>query len=158
MGTVKIALRTETVNKDGESPIRLTYSLKGNRQHYSTGLKARKENWDEVNQEAGYINKPTAKKLLPEVEFNLLPSSNDIQVINSKLSKLRQDIQDIEKLFELSGKSYSKEMVIEELKGKQMETTKVEGSPQELYSYIDQYIEKHKVIRKKGSLSVYKSI
>lgn len=158
MGTTRIVLRTETKDKDGLSQIRLVYQISGKRQYFKTSLKAREENWDQKKQQAIYIDKKTAKKLLPGVDFDTLPSSKEIEEINQEINLLRKEVADIEKRFMLNKIPYSTQMVIDAMEEKRMPVTKKEATSKELYFFIGKYINDHSSTRKRGSLSVYKSL
>ena len=64
MGTIRFVLRTDKADKEGLSPIQLIYQLSGQRKYFKTGDKLRSENWDPENQQAIYLDKKAAKKLL----------------------------------------------------------------------------------------------
>jgi hypothetical protein len=113
MGTIRFVLRTDKPDKDGCSPIQLIYQLSGIRKYYKTGEKLRSENWNPENQQAIYLDKRTAKNLLPKVVYNLLPSSKEIEEINGNLLSIKKEVSDIESRFKLNKVIYSAEMVIE---------------------------------------------
>ncbi|MBL0201312.1 MAG: site-specific integrase [Chitinophagaceae bacterium] len=158
MGTVRFVLRTDKPNKEGISPIDLIYQIKRKRKYFRTSEKLFSENWDAKQQQAVYVDKRTAKKLLPMVVYNVLPSSKEVDEINTRLSSIRKEITDIETRYQLNKEVYTTEMVIMSLKSNRSPLTKREAPTNELYNFIDTYINDHKATREPGSLSVYKSL
>lgn len=158
MGTVRFEIRKEKIDKDGKSPIRLIYQLHGQRKYYNTGIKLLTINWDASNQLAVYVDKRTAKKLFPSIQYDLFLTDEEKNEINTKLSGLTFQVKQIEKRFELDKITYTCEMVVEHLKVSKDKLTKRDESSTLLYAYIDKYIEDHKGIRQPGSLTVYSSL
>lgn len=158
MGTVRFVLRIDKPNKEGISPIDLIYQIKRKRKYFRTSEKLFSENWDAKQQQAVYVDKRTAKKLLPMVAYNVLPSSKEVDEINTRLSSIRKEITDIETRYQLNKEVYTTEMVIMSLKSNRSPLTKREAPTNELYNFIDTYINDHKATREPGSLSVYKSL
>jgi integrase len=158
MSTTRFELRKETKDKEGLCPIRLVYSVSGNRQYFPTKLKVREESWNATEQRVKYLNRTSAKKLLPHVDFNTLPSEKEVEEANGKLSKLKKDILDIEKRFELDKVGYTSETVINQLKNSNTPLEKKLGDSKEVYEFIDRYIEEYKESREPGSMTVYKSL
>lgn len=158
MGTIRFVLRTDKADKEGLSPIQLIYQLSGERKYFKTGDKLRSENWDPENQQAIYLDKKAAKKLLPGVTFNLLPSAKEIEEINSIVISFKKEVSDIEKRFQLNGVVYSPEMVISSLKEARNPTTKKKEATNLVFDFIDKYIQDNKASRERGSLCVYKSL
>ncbi len=158
MGTVRFVLRTDKPNKEGLSPIELIYQIKRKRKYFRTSEKLYLENWNGKEQKANYLDKRAAKKLLPLVLYNTLPSSKEADDINARLSAIRKEITDIETRYQLNKEVYTTEMVIRALKDNRSPVTKSEAPTNELFNFIDTYIEDHKATREAGSLSVYKSL
>lgn len=159
MGTTRIELREETKNKKGLCLLRLVYSIKGKRIYYTINEQLRVENWDKKNQQAVFVNKKQAKKIMPDVDFDILPSESKITEINSKFLNLKKTIGSIEKNFEFEGKPYSKEDVINKLKERQNpDVIEAEKPNQDLYEFIDRYIITRSNTRKEGSLQVYRTL
>ncbi|MBO9683586.1 MAG: site-specific integrase [Flavisolibacter sp.] len=157
MSTIRFELRKEKADKDGLSPIRIIYQIKGDRKYYSTGEKTYSENWSEEDQQAVYYKlvegedgkKKKVKGKLLELEVNKL---------NGRLTDFKRDIEKIEDKFKANGIVYDVEMVINELTALRQPAAKKESSSKELFSFIDTYIENHSSTRVKGSLTVYKSL
>lgn len=158
MGTVRFVLRKDKPDTEGLSPIELIYQLSGQRKYFDPGDKLRFENWNQDNQEAVYIDKKKAKALFPLIPFDSLASSKEIGDFNAKLISLKKEIQDIEQRFELNGIVYSAKMVTQALKAKRSPKTKKEAPSNQLFDFIDKYIEDNKASREAGSMSVYKSL
>lgn len=158
MGTIRLVLRTDKPNKDGYSPIEIVYQLNSKRKYFRTKEKLYAENWNDKLQVALYLDKKQAKKLLPKVAYDLFPSSKQVDEINENLNSIKKEIGDLEKRFEINKEVYSVEMVIEALKSNRSPTTKIEAPSNEVYDFIDKYIEDNKASREHGSLSVYRSM
>jgi integrase len=158
MSTIRFVLRTDKADKEGLSPIQLIYQLSGQRKYFKTGDKLRSENWDPEKQQAVYLDKKTAKKLLPHVTYNLLPSAKEIEEVNAGLIALKKEISDIEKRFKLNSVAYSSDMVVSSLKEARNPITKKREDTNLVFDFIDKYIEDNKASREAGSMSVYKSL
>src|SRR5690348_13273615 len=127
MGTIRFELRTEKKDKEGKAPLRLVYQISGQRKYYNTGQKTFSQTWDIEEQHVVYMDKKAAKKLCPEINYSLLPTSKEANEINGKLKDLVKDIQNIEKRFELDKVIYSAESVINKLIESKTPTTKKEA-------------------------------
>jgi integrase len=158
MGTVRFILREDKPDKKGFCPIELVYQISGQRRYYRPKEKISSDNWNPVTQKALYIDRKTAKRVNPLIDLNLLPSSKDIDDINNNLTGLKKEIADIEDRFKLNGIIYSPDMVIAALKESISPETKRSAPTNELFVFIDKYIEDHKTTREPGSLSVYKAL
>jgi integrase len=158
MGTIRFVLRTDKPDKDGCSPIQLIYQLSGIRKYYKTGEKLRSENWNPENQQAIYLDKRTAKNLLPKVVYNLLPSSKEIEEINGNLLSIKKEVSDIESRFKLNKVIYSAEMVIESLRENKAPLIKKNEQTNLVFDFIDKYIQDNKASREPASMCVYKSL
>jgi integrase len=158
MGTTRFVLRNDKPLKNGTSPIDLIYQVSGQRKYYRTDKKLYTHSWDLKKQVAIYLDKKTAKKLLPDVDFDLLPTAKEISNINSDLLQLKMDASNIERNFQLNRITYSSQMVIDKLKEKYNSTTKKEARSNEVFDFMDRYINDHSTTREAGSLAVYKSV
>src|SRR4051794_35011118 len=101
MSTIRFELRAIKKDKQGKAPILLNYQIRGQRKYYNTSFKIYPECWDIKNQQAAYLDKKTAKKLLPSIKYDLLLSSKEVQEFNTSLIALQKDIAAIENRFEL---------------------------------------------------------
>lgn len=158
MGTVRYVLRTDKPDKNGLCPVRLLYQMSGKVKYYKTREKLRPQHWNTKLQQAIYLDAKQAKKLLPSIPFKLLPTSGEIDDINHYLTGLRVLVKNIEKKFELNNELYSIEMIVGALNENQIKTTKTEAPTNQLFDFIDTYIEDNKASREPGSLSVYKAL
>jgi integrase len=158
MGTIRFILRTDKPGKELLCPVQLIYQLSGKRKYFTTKGKLRAENWDPDKQIGIYRDKKAAKLLLPAVQYSTLPSSKDIEQVNLDLSDLKKQVTRLETRFEANNIIYSVEMIIDELNFVKKPTTKKEAASNQLFDFIDKYINANSESRVKGSLSVYKSL
>lgn len=158
MGTARYILRIDKPLKDGKSPIDLIYQVTGQRKYYRTDKKLFPANWDAKLQNALYINRKAAKRLMPCIDYDLLPTAQDIIDVNLDLTLIKADSANIERNFQKNRLAYSSQMVIDKLKEKYNKITKKEVSSNMLFDFIDRYIKEHSLTRQAGSLSVYKSL
>ena len=158
MGTTRFHLRVQQVDKEGESRIELFYSIGGSKAYFNTGKRLSKTNWNQESQTAVYIDKETAKKMDPLVDFPMLKSSAEVKKINIELASLKNRVQDIEKRFELNRQEYTPQSVKDALQAEIGTSGKKSVPSKFLYDYIDRYIEDNRATRVKGSLTVYSSL
>jgi integrase len=158
MGTPRYVLRTDKLLKNGKAPIDFMYQVEGQRAYYRTDKKVYTANWDVPLQNAIYIDKKEAKKLMPGVDFNLLPTAKEIDDLNMDLTYLKVDALNIENDFERNRVEYSSQMIITKLKEKYKKKTKKEKSSNEVFEFMEKYLKDHEATREAGSLSVYKSV
>ncbi len=158
MSTIRFSLRKDKKLKDGTAPIELVYQIKGQRKYYNTAYKSFSKCWDVENQKAIYLDKKAAKKSLPGVDYDLIPTNKQTEELNSNLDDIADQIKNIEKRFEFDKVTYSAQMIIDKLKAERGGTTKIDLSSKVLFDFIDKYIETHKTTREKGSLSVYSAL
>ncbi len=144
MSTIRFNLRTDKILKTGRSPIELIYQISGQRKYYSTEQKLLSQCWDPKTQQSIYIDKRTAKKLHPAINYDLFLTEKEAKKVNNKLDELKKDIEAIEKRFEMDKVVYSAEMVIDKLKADKFPTTKKEAHSNHLFDFIDRYIDEHK--------------
>lgn len=156
--TLRFWLRTDKKLISGKAPIQLIISMHGQRKYQNTGLKVFAENWDENEQKAIYLDKKTAKQLLPTVPFIDLPTSKDIEIINNDLLNFKHEIRKIENNFSYQKIVFTAEMVATELIKAVKPKTKKEADKNELFEFMDKYIQDNSSTRVKGSLTVYKSV
>jgi integrase len=105
-----------------------------------------------------YLDKKKAKKLLPQTDFDLLPSQREIEEYEATLKDIILKIRNIEKRYEMDRIPYSSEMVVQKLKEQSKGTTKKETSSNILFDFMQKYIDEHRQTRLPSSLSVYKSV
>ncbi len=158
MGTSRFILRADKPLKNGTSPVDLLYSISGQRKYYRTELKFYPECWDVARQEPLYLDRKTAKKVLPAIDFDLLPTAEDIKENKQEMKEIINSIKNIEKMYRLNKVQYSSEMVLERLKSEKHSITKKEADTNVVFEFMQKYIDDHKNLREVGSLSVYKSV
>ncbi len=158
MGTIRFELRKEKIDKQGKSPIRLIYQIKGQRKYFNTGLKTLPACWDDHNQQTIYVEKRAAKKLTPTIDYSLFFTDKEVKKLNNDLSDLIKTIAAIEQRFELDRIVYSAEMVTDKLKASKHPVTKKDDSSKVLFDFIDRYIQDNASTREEGSLQVYRSL
>lgn len=157
MSTIRYVLRTDKIKNDLH-PVQLIYQISGQRKYFTTRIKLRKAYWDPEKQCAIYLDKKTAKQLVPGVNYLTLLTGREVDEINSHLASLRKDISDIETRFELNKQVYTADMVVNALKDAKGPITAKSRPANEVYDFIDRYVADNQSTRKKGSLSVYKSV
>ncbi|GEO08861.1 site-specific integrase [Segetibacter aerophilus] len=156
MGTIRYVLRLDKSLKDGTSPVDLIYQVSGQRRYYRTRIKLHPCSWDSGTQKAVYIDKKLAKSFA--IDFYSLPAFSEVEETNIHLNKLSLTIIEIEKRFEMDSVAYSSEMVVEKLNQQQKPATKKEEASNILFDFMQKYIDEHKDIRTRTSISVYKSV
>ena len=105
-----------------------------------------------------YLDKKHSKKLLPQVDHDLLPTFRDIEDYEATLRDLSAKIADIEKRYKLDKVPYSSEMVLGKLKEQTKGTTKKEVSSNLFFDFMQKFLDDNKKCREASSLSVYKSV
>ena len=158
MSTIRYVLRTDKPLKNGKSPIDLIYQVSGQRKYYRTNLKLFAENWNQEKQNTIYLDKKTAKKLLPSIDYDLLPTVKDVQDMNIELSQINNSISNIEKGFEINKIPYSSHLVIDKLKLNYSNLTKKEEHSNMVFDFIDQFIEESRSTKQPSSLAIYKTL
>jgi integrase len=163
MSTLRFNLRTDKPGKSTKCPLELIYQVSGQRKYYLLKeTKLNPINWDAEKQLAVYVNPAKAKKILPgdlhkDLDTVILLDT-EIETVNNNISKVKADIKDIEKRFELDKEPYTASMVIDALKGSSTDKTKKEEHRDLLLDFMDKYITDHSASREAGSLTVYKSV
>ncbi|MEH6304664.1 site-specific integrase [Olivibacter sp. CPCC 100613] len=153
--TTNFILRTDKKNLKGECPIVLTVSVSGALRKVSTGISILPEQWNYEHKKAFYLNRQAAKSLLPSMNYDLLPSADEIKRMNGSLAAIMEKAQKIASRFDLDGIPFTVQMIIEEL-SKQGGKTAVKQKPKEhLVDFIDQYIDNVKASRNPGTIKVY---
>jgi len=160
MGTIRFSLRADKADAAGKQPLELIYSVKGQRKYFrpKDPIKLWPEQWDHDNQKIVFLNRKSAKKLLPSVHFDLFPTEKETEDLNNDLQSLISSIKETEKRFELDKIPYSSKMVVEKLRATKAGMTKKEARSDEVYKFIDDYIEENKATREPGSLKVYNNL
>lgn len=154
MATIRLWLRTDKIGKDGFAPIHLIYQLHGQRKYHNTQIKLRPSNWDAETQTAIYLNKKEAKELLPTVDYDLMPSTKDIENTNADLTAIKKTFVDQATDFERGNVVYSAEMVGSTVKELKKPETKKDIKTS-VVDFIEQYAKDAATTKRTGSLSVY---
>lgn len=163
MSTLRFNLRADKPDRSTKCPLELIYQVSGQRKYYLLKeTKLNPINWDAKKQSAIYVNSPNAKKILPVDLHKSLDTvillDAEIETVNDSISKVRANIKDIEKRFELDKEPYTASMVIDALKDNTLHKTRKEESKELLFDFMDKYITDHTSSREAGSLTVYKSV
>ena len=154
--TLRFWLRTDKPNNDTSAAITLIYQVKGQRKYFwIPNVKLFENNWDAKEQKAIYIDKKVAKKLMPEMSFDKLPTKQEVDEINDKLDQKRKEIRDIEKLYELKKITYTAKMVIDQLKETLTPVTKKEDPTIRIVDFIRQYVKESEGSHKFRTLQAY---
>lgn len=127
----------------------------GNRRKLSTGVTLLPEQWDVKNQQAIYINRKDAKKLLPHINPDTLPLADDVKRINSELKEIIARVEGIATKYEIDKKPYDAETVVSEFKATAAPKAKKIDPKYYLVDFIEQYINDVKSTRNIGSIKVY---
>jgi hypothetical protein len=102
-----------------QASLRGTYQLHGKRIYYAfPKLKLRKENWNPEKKKATakYLGKKEVKELMPDVDFNSLPTEKDIIAINRTIDRMQKRIDKIETRFVDDGIQFTAAMVMDKIK------------------------------------------
>ncbi len=160
MGTLRFNLRPDKIDKNEKCSIELIYQVSGQRRKIFVDGKLNRINWDSVNQKAAFIAPAKAKKVLDtSVDIDrTLATDREIKEFNEGINKIKSNVTDIEKRFELDSIPYNAEMVIDKLKSTKGTKTKKEEDKYLLFDFMDKYIQDHETTREKGSLGVYRSV
>lgn len=156
--TIRFELRNEKTDKDGKAPIRLVFQIRGQRKYYNTGQSLLPQSWDTINQQAVFIDKKTAKKLYPVINYELFLTETQAKEFNDNLNDVIKATKEVTDRFILDRVIFSAEMVIGKLKENKTFTTKKTAPTNMLFDFIDKYIQDHATTREPGSLSVYKAM
>src|SRR6185503_13359278 len=102
-----------------------------------------------------------AKKILAGDPYknldDIILMDSEVETVNDNILRVRSDVKNIEKRFELDKVPYSAEMVIDALKSTSINKTKKEEHRDFLFDFMDKYISDHAASREAGSLSVYRA-
>jgi integrase len=153
--TIRFELRTTKTDKEGKAPIRLVYQLKGQRKFYPTKLKCLPVNWSTKEQQAVFLNRKEAKKLVANTNYELLMTEAQVNDFNKDLSDCRQDIRDVEERFRLDNITYTLSMVLETLAAKKKPEARKEDAGKSVIAFIHHFVADTAVTHKTGTLKVY---
>ena len=154
--TLRLELRKDKVNRNGEHPLILIIRVAGQRRKMGTSIKLHPELWDNDNQKI--INLTQKLKVQLQKSYGDTITKNQLIQNQEELNSLIIRIKTIESKFIYEGIPYSADMIIEILKESKAAKTKKEDPTNLVYDFIDRYIQEHELTRVKGSLVVYKSL
>ncbi|WP_154859238.1 site-specific integrase [Cyclobacterium xiamenense] len=160
--TIRFETRQDKMNQEGLVPISCMISVSQKRKRIATEINIPPCNWDKSNQKAIYLNKKVYSKHAG-ASATLFLMESDINRINSRLIKIKSQLDFIEDGFRLADKEYSIEDIYSAfknsntatgIKGPQKPTERIPG----VAEFIDTYVERNRASRAKKSLGVYKQL
>ncbi len=155
LGTLRFWLRTDRPNKDGSAPIHLVYQLRGNKRCYSIPKAIIFPiNWNAELQQAIYLDKEAAKKLVPEIKYDSLLNAHAVEKINGKLQQIKADIKKVEERFTSYDRQYDCITIINELKKIRQPQTKKEDPETNIADFIERF-SKETTAHKPGTIKSY---
>jgi integrase len=157
-GTIRFDLRSDKIDSEGKSIIRLIYQVKSTRRYFSTARKLLPCNWEPKMQNAIYVDTKTAKRLHPGIPYKFFLTQWEVKDLNNSLSELVNKISEIETRFKIDRVAYNADMVVSMLRESSKPVLKKSELKYEVIEFINKYISDHEATRVKGSLSVYKSL
>ena len=156
--TLRFWLRIDRANKDGSAPIHLIYQLRGNRRYYAIpDINIFPVNWDVKDQQAIYVDKKTAKKTAPELDYDLLLTSSEADKVNNELGKVKDNVEEVETRFRLDKKQFDCKAVIDRLKELKRPQTKKEDPQTSVADFIRQFANET-TAHKDGTKQTYTSL
>lgn len=158
MATIRFELRADKTDKDGKAPIRIVYQISGQRKFYPTTHKCYPANWDVKSQKAVYVDRKTAKKVAPGIDYNLLLSEREAESLNVKLAGYKKDIEQVETRFRLDGITYTPEKVIGALHAFRNVEEKKDDPEISVPAFIDLFVIDSGGTHKPGTLKVYSGL
>jgi integrase len=157
-GTIRFDLRSDKIDSEGKSILRLIYQVKSTRRYFSTARKLLPFNWEPKMQNAIYVDTKTAKRLHPGIPYKFFLTQWEVKDLNNSLSELVNKISEIETRFKIDRVAYNADMVVSMLRESSKPVLKKSELKYEVIEFINKYISDHEATRVKGSLSVYKSL
>ena len=157
--TIRVSLRKDKLLKDGTAPLQIIYQFCCEKISINTGLKLRPENWNQSEQKAIYLDKKTAKGLIPNVDFDLLPLHSEIIQFNANITKYVNTIKDIEQNLKFQGTAFKISDVAKYFKEIQTGSPGARKSDPKVYitDYIMRFIHENISIKKERTLKTYKT-
>jgi integrase len=163
LGTIRIEIRKDKINRENKAPLRLIYQLERKRHYIPLGKFVFPFNWEAKDQQAVYFN---FKSLSPKI--NGLPVSiskdqfltqDDIKDLNGDLISEIRKLEKIEAKFIDNGIAFNGEMILNEYFSTQKKA--IIKSPKhggEFYQLIENFIADREHENKKASLVIYKTV
>lgn len=151
-------LRTDKVNLRGEHPIVFTLSVANRLKKLNTGVSVLPAMWDKELKSIIYLNRAQAKVKVPGISFDTLPLGSEVKELNQKLLDIKSEIERIIALREIKKEHYTAESILEDYRKSTSKLAEKGEKSGLIFDYIDKYIEEYSPSRRKGSMSVYKSL
>jgi integrase len=158
MGTIRFEPRTDKANKQGKVPFLIIYQISGQRIRITSKLKCLPANWHADSQQAIYIDKRTAKKIAPSVDYTIFLCESAVKEFNSKIEAYKTDIANIEKRFSLDKEVYDPINVKEALTKIYKPESKKREPGKSVIDFIAQFVKDSSGHRKPGTLKVYSGL
>jgi integrase len=158
MSTIRFEQRTDKTNRQGQTPIRVVYQIRGQRKYYPTTLKCLPTNWNAKDQQAIFIDKKAAKKLEPKLSYETFLTETQVREFNSKLRGYLTDIENVEKRFSLDKIAYTPQMVIDALDNIRQPEAIKDDPGKSVIAFIHQFVQDSKISHKPGTLKVYSGL
>lgn len=153
-GTLRIWLRTDKPNKGGTMPIFIIYSLHGKRQFLNTGVSIYPEQWD--NETIRALSPSYGKKYGLKVID--LPTLQDAKKDIQSIAKLKVLISKVETEYTLKDTPFTSLDVMQAVKNKLNPPTEKPDTQNNVLDFLTDWINKKKVVKKKGSMQVYRTV
>ncbi|MDR2274374.1 MAG: site-specific integrase [Sphingobacterium sp.] len=115
-GKINFLVRKDAGSKDGLCPIQLRYSLGGKPSPLMIGRSLLEYNWDDDSKEAVFVPKPLAKKMAPDISYNLFMQNMAVMDLNAYLGELERHVKSIETKFIIDDYDFTSQDVISELR------------------------------------------
>lgn len=149
-------LKLRNAEDENIVPGGMLYQLEGERKYFALPkVRLRKKNWDAKAQRAVHFDKKQTKADLPGVDFNTMPTVEEIKSINRSIEDIEERVRRIENRFIDDGITFTAEMVMEKIKSTKVPLTKKAEVSHSLIDYVDVYVSSNKSKRKKGSMVVF---
>src|SRR5690606_23270873 len=139
-GTLRFVPRLNVIQKDGRVQLRFTYKLGSKRIFVNSGISVFPAQWDADNQRLIYLNRKEVKRLVPNLDFDLMPGQNDVDKLNGTLASIRSEVVNIETYFLVNNIPFSAEMVVNEYANRIGSKTKQEEQSNLVFDFIDRYV------------------
>lgn len=154
--TIRFELRTSQPDKDGRAALRIVYQYQQQRKFLPLKEKCFAIQWNSKEQQAIFISRKQAKKVAPELDYELLMTEVQVNEFNDKLSEHRKAIRDKEQEFKLAGITYTPSKVLEAIAAKKPEVKKDDVNS--VVAFILHYSDDNKATTKEGTLKVYRGL
>lgn len=163
MGTIRIEIRADKINKEHKAPLRLIYQLARKRHYIPLDKAVYPFNWDPKSQQAIYFNPKTQVPLLKGQPLKLSKdqylTQDDIRDLNADLMTERRNLEKIEAKFIDDGIAFNGDMVLERyFASKKKPIIKEVDQGSKFFGLIDEFIEYREHESKSTSLAIYRTV